>query len=398
VIGRIGRYFGKLVSGRDDPAGGIGGYRRRRTFRPLLTIVTLVALTLTACGTSKSATTSSSSSSSSVPVHVTAQTFLGIPSSWLTQVAQAEGFFTKNDLNVSLLPVNTGAQAVAALASGSADIIFCAPDTCASLQNQGEKLTAFAGEYNTLYAIMVRKGFTTATGYKATILALKGKTVGVPGLGTGGQFIMEALLQGAGLAPDAVTFVPTGGVPQALAALQSGQIDAWTGYPPGITEATTGGYATVAIDLRKPNAQLSSVPLIGAITGVPYFAIYSTTAWAGAHPAAVDHYRLALEEADCWIHAPANLKKLTTQVQTTFGAPTGLTATALTAYVESNIPLIHSYYPKSSAKAWTDYAVHFGIMKSPVAVNSWLQPGTPSTANDVIQAVKAAGGSCPGGA
>ncbi|MBX5493257.1 MAG: ABC transporter substrate-binding protein [Chloroflexi bacterium] len=76
---------------------------------------------------------------------------------------------------------------------------------------------------------------------------LRGKIVGVTRFGSSTHFAAIAMLASAGLQPDDVVLLQTGGVSESLAALLSGQTDAVMLAPPQNLEAQRAGYHQLAM-------------------------------------------------------------------------------------------------------------------------------------------------------
>lgn len=370
--------------------------KRRSGIVGPIALVAALGVGLAACGSSS---TSSGQSGQTKLVKVTAQIYPQIPSSWLTQVADTQGFFKKNGINIKLLSVNTGPQATAALASGSANTILTAPDALGVLIEKGQDLSAItAGGYPNLYDLMVSNKLNTPTGFPAAIKALKGKKIGVTALGSGAQFMLEALVQAAGMPVDSVTYVPTGAVTTALASLKSGQIDGLMAYPPGIILAKSQGIGRSVLDLRKPNPDFNAYPTLKNIVGAPYFVVGVKTSWVNSNPSTVKAYQLSMNQADCWIHDPNNLSAFKALVKNQLGAPEGISQSQFDTYISEGISITHAYMPKQAAQAWSDFGLKYKETDTVIPINKWYVPSMAGTAAAVIQSVKSAGGSCPGGA
>jgi ABC-type nitrate/sulfonate/bicarbonate transport system substrate-binding protein len=156
-------------------------------------------------------------------------------------VAQEQGFFTRNGLDVETIPFTSGPAALTSLLSGStplgdgASALITFPQIA-----KGHKIRAVASFWKDNYfSLIAAPNLPTPNAgqpYPAPIKDLKGKRIGVIGLGTHTAVIVRRMLADAGLTPDDYTLIAVGGVATAIPSLSSGNIDAYLSYPP-MTEA-----------------------------------------------------------------------------------------------------------------------------------------------------------------
>jgi NitT/TauT family transport system substrate-binding protein len=93
------------------------------------------------------------------------------------------------------------------------------------------------------------KSFSIGAWAKPEIRAisdLKGRTIAVTRFSSASHFAAIAMLASAGLAPEDVAFLQSGGVSESLAMLLSGQVDAAMISPPASLEAERAGYPRLA--------------------------------------------------------------------------------------------------------------------------------------------------------
>jgi NitT/TauT family transport system substrate-binding protein len=90
-----------------------------------------------------------------------------------------------------------------------------------------------------------------------TAADLKGKTVGVPGLGAFLHFMLVRNLKQNGVDPSSMKYVEVG-FPQAAEALKAGQIDAYPAVPPFTARILQSG---VGYEVNKWNQVRRMVPL-----------------------------------------------------------------------------------------------------------------------------------------
>jgi NitT/TauT family transport system substrate-binding protein len=148
------------------------------------------------------------------------------------QVAVKLGYFSAQGLDVTLLEPQSSAEGVQAVVTGAAQLAFGAPsDPFKVQQNGGDARVVMATTSAPLNSIVVQPDMTVRRG---DVAALKGKTIGVPGLGGGGDVNLRYWLKSGGIDPvKDVKIVNVGGGGQGLiAAMQSRQVDAILSYQP----------------------------------------------------------------------------------------------------------------------------------------------------------------------
>ncbi|WP_081683841.1 ABC transporter substrate-binding protein [Granulicoccus phenolivorans] len=144
---------------------------------------------------------------------------------------QEHGVFVDHGLDLEVVSVGDSAAAVSAVLSGSVDVMYGGLTTVASAKEAGHDLVMFCGNLPTSTTYLVAKsggesakpfrGFAT---WQEAIRSLKGKSVGVPGLGSGPHLSFEAAASLAGLAEGDITFIPVS-QDAAVASLNQGQVD-----------------------------------------------------------------------------------------------------------------------------------------------------------------------------
>ena len=139
-------------------------------------------------------------------------------------VAEQQGFFQKHGVDVDFVQTNISGNIPAVIESGSSELGGPTLPSLLQANDAGLDLVVFAG--GAVYplsgdVLIARKG---AGIQKVT--DLKGKTVGVPGIGALLHIMLRRDLKANGVDPNSVKFVELG-FPQAGDALRSGQIDAY---------------------------------------------------------------------------------------------------------------------------------------------------------------------------
>jgi NitT/TauT family transport system substrate-binding protein len=198
-------------------------------------------------------------------------------------VAQDQGFFKKRGIDVEFMPTASSGNNPPALVSGSVQIAGPTMPTLLQANDSGLDLVVIAsGAVYPLEAdiLVARQGSDIK---KPT--DLKGKTVGVPGLGALLHFMLIRNLQNNGVDPKSVRFVEVG-FPQAADALKSGQIDAYPAQAPFTARILQSGAGYEVQNWLKNTPD-------GTLT-----VIYATTRkWAEANKQTVKDLRDAMKEA-----------------------------------------------------------------------------------------------------
>lgn len=327
-----------------------------------------------------------------VKANLKVQGYVGLNLSWLTQVAIEKGFFARNGITAEFIPTATGVQAVAGLISDSYQTSVCDPTICLPAVEKGEQMAVIAGQVGSLMTIVVGKDVALpnlSKGFPDSFQDLKGKKIGVSGVGSITYYLTLATMKAAGLPDGSVDLVPTGAPAESIAALRSKRVDGWIAYGPGRSELLASGDAKVVLDWDHPGNAFDKYPTLKSLTGTPQGAIWAKKSWIAQNPKVVDQYRLALMQADVWMHDPKNLPEFLQLFKTKFGAPQGMD---VDRYVNDNLSTAKSYFSKDGAQTWLDFVVEYGVIKKAIPVDQWLAPGTPQTADEVRQAVAAAGG------
>src|SRR5262245_59751253 len=160
----------------------------------------------------------------------------GIGTLWLTH---EEGYFKKHGLDSSLIYIRGGTTAVQALLAGEIQFGHLSPAPMMAAWAQGAD---FAWIGTTTHQ-MVFTLFGDARVSKG--VELKGKKIGITRLGSASDLAVRAALEQFGLATKDVTLLSLGGIPEILAAMRAGAINAGILLPPTSTAARDLGYRAI---------------------------------------------------------------------------------------------------------------------------------------------------------
>ncbi len=168
-------------------------------------------------------------------------------------VAERQGFFDKQGLDVQLVLVRGADKSIMALVGGSVFVSAGAADAPIGAIEHGIDLVAIGGVINGLtHFILGGKGYKT---YED----LRGATIGSSGLTSGTAFVLRRVLKAKGLEyPRDYKLMNVGGSASAFAALTSGQIAAAIIAVPLSFEAAEMGFNVIGrvVDVI-PNYQLT---------------------------------------------------------------------------------------------------------------------------------------------
>jgi NitT/TauT family transport system substrate-binding protein len=152
-------------------------------------------------------------------------------------IAKEAGIFERHGLDVELVYIASGSRAVQTLVGGGVDI--------AAIGGPAGIDANLAGADTVYVAIPVNRVivFTVAAPQIQRVEDLRGKSIGATRIGTVTDFFTRYFLRQNGLVPDRDVMVrQTGGLPETLAALKAGQIQAGTFGFPAVLHARAAGF------------------------------------------------------------------------------------------------------------------------------------------------------------
>lgn len=255
--------------------------RRRHRGIPKIALLLLLALVAAACGddaetegsTDTTDTTADTGGDTTVsePKELTAWTTAVFPGELylLDYVAQSEGFFEDHGLDVTFTTPQDGATAARLLLAdeiqGWTTDIFIVLN--ANAQGQDIKMAGLQLNTNT-YKILsdADADWATGTDFESKMLSLKGKTVGVTGIGAGTDRALIAALAEVGLTEEDVNRVGIGTTQAGVAQLAANRIDAYVEFAAaGTRRIESLGEGQLYVDLgQEAPESVASIP-IGAI-------------------------------------------------------------------------------------------------------------------------------------
>jgi NitT/TauT family transport system substrate-binding protein len=219
-------------------------------------------------------------------------------------IAERLGFFSIEGLDVQVRELPSIAQAVQAVLVNEAQVL-CGPfSSTLYLQARGQWLKSFVLQGRTPH--MVFGVSQRLLGLYQGPQDLRGRKIGVMGLGSASQRVVHMVLQRAGLSEGEVQFVALDEPRDAVAAIRGGQIDAICHSDLAITELEQGGDLRVVADLRtlRGSNELFGGPWASGCLSAP-------AAFVGANTALIQALANGMVHALKWLQTagPSDLIK-----------------------------------------------------------------------------------------
>ena len=237
-------------------------------------------------------------------------------------IAEQQGYFKDEGLNIKIVEGGTAAQQVAQLVSGKVDIAATGGVSAIAAVAQGMPIKAFMGCQNATTAPVTSGILVKKDSPIHSYADLAGKTIGLQGLKETTNLGTLMALEGAGVDPDSVKFVQLP-LPNLNDAVLKGQVDAayniGSFYPTGIQMGlrTIGAPAN---DYLKGGASAWYVAsdkfLSSHSDDIKRFvaAMTKATDYAKAHPKAVQDLTIKYTEQDPAYVRSAPITPLTTKI------------------------------------------------------------------------------------
>lgn len=209
-------------------------------------------------------------------------------------VAERQGYFKDEGLEVEIPDFPGGARALQALVGGSADMVSGAYEHTINMaaKKQPIKAVVLQAKYSSIVLLLPKD---KAAKYKSG-KDLKGLKIGVTAPGSSTNMFVNNLLAKDGLKPTDVAIVGVGTGAGAFAALDKGEIDAISNLDPVITQLESTGKFVAVADSRTEKG-------MNEIYGGDYHAsvIYITDEFIKKNPNTVQAVVNAMVRANRWI-------------------------------------------------------------------------------------------------
>jgi len=202
-------------------------------------------------------------------------------------IADDQGFWEEENLDVELVFFNSGAEAQQALLGDAVDVGAGGYSEPIIIQSQGVDTRTFGFIQDTLpYHLMAKPEITS-------IDDLEGKTLGVSREGSLTDVVLRIALAKVGFDPARAEFQAAGGSPARLAALESGALDATILDAPSYLLAGEAGF----VDLLDYTEELP---------GFPYEVLYAKGERMDADPDVYLRFMRGYIKGAMWATDPAN--------------------------------------------------------------------------------------------
>ena len=209
-------------------------------------------------------------------------------------IAESLGYFKDEGLDVEIIDFQGGSKSLQAVVGGSADVVSGAFEHTLAMQARGQSLQAFVLQGRApqcVFAVSKK----TMPDYK-DLKDLKGKKIGVTAPGSSSHAIAIFILSTAGLKPSDVSFLGVGSSSAAVAAMRSGQIDAFVNLDPVIATLEKDDIIRIVEDTRivEESDKLFGGPMVAGC-------LYAPTRFIKENPDIVQGLTNAVVRADRWL-------------------------------------------------------------------------------------------------
>lgn len=335
---------------------------------------TLLAFTLAASFslTSVTATFGADPPANVLPLQI--QVYPGFVGSFLATVAQEQGFYKANGIDVKLVALGDGPRGLAALEGGSIQLAQNTTDFMFLARSRGLDLMMVLGTWGQLFTIMGREDLVlpnAKAGYPAVMKDLVGKKIGVSARGSGTEYGMRTLLSSAGIDPESVTYVAVGGPVGQVPALRTGNVDAVVAAGIGADVIKSLGIGKPIVDLQKGEGPKDFVSL-----GDCYEGYFGKRSWVEANAPTLQRFVKAHQEAEAWARNPANTEKvidIALVVAPVAGVGDG--RAVMKAYLQR--AQFHTIYNRTCVEGWNKLMVQNKLLTSPMKVDETAWSGAP---------------------
>lgn len=199
-------------------------------------------------------------------------------------VAQAEGFFARNGLRVTLQGEPTGNQAVRGLAAGAGVFAAGGTDAVAAADASGGGLVAIWSYGNDDLSVIASDSVKSLSG-------LKGHSIGITDKSGPAYSLPVLALNSVGLSANAASYVVLGGRPALVTALASGRIQA------------AAFHTDDGLTLIKKDPQVHVLAQMGKVAPKWWYgAVAVKKAYAQSHPKVVTGFLTAMIQAQRWMY------------------------------------------------------------------------------------------------
>jgi NitT/TauT family transport system substrate-binding protein len=209
-------------------------------------------------------------------------------------IAQQRRFFADEGLQVEIAAFAGGSKALQSLMGGSSDVASGAYSNTLTMAAKGQKLKNFVVQVR-YPALTIAVSKRVADRYKSPA-DLKGMKIGVSAPGSSTHMVVAHLLGKAGLKSEDVSIIGVGTSAAAVAAIESGEIDAIINSDPVMTKLETDNAIRIIAETRtrKGTEDLFGGPY-------PEAGLYATADFIARNPNTIQALTNAIVRAELWM-------------------------------------------------------------------------------------------------
>lgn len=211
-------------------------------------------------------------------------------------IAEINGYFKEEGLNVSIADFAGGSKALQAVVGGSADVCSGAYEHTINLQSKRQFYRSFVLQGR---APMIALGTSKKNLPNYSSPAdLKGKKIGVTAPGSSTNMLLSFFLTKNGLKDSDISIIGVGSGAGAVTALRSGEIDAMCNVDPVISLLDHAGEIQTIVDTRtlKDTLDIFGGPM-------PAGCLYAAESFIEKNPNTVQALTNAIVKANKWIQS-----------------------------------------------------------------------------------------------
>ncbi|MBW3096438.1 ABC transporter substrate-binding protein [Pseudohoeflea coraliihabitans] len=297
----------------------------------------------------------------------------------LSQWAAADhGFCEDHGIKCEMVKIPSGPVGLQALAAGSLDVSFASTEVTMQAASRGNDVQLIVGHSpNNIYTLSVHKDVELPNkdkGYPAVMEDLKGKNIGVTARGAGTELQARALLIGAGMSGDDVTYIGVGAPGTSYPAFLARQIDAGMMFEPFATLCRLQETCVDVVDLAAGEGPEDIAALNGA------FETYAARRdFIEENPQVVGAFIQAMSEATDWVKDPDNHEELMEIVKGRFqlGDDIPDADKVLDELVRRTAPLYGVEIDRDAVNAFSDYLIDNELIEDPVSADTFVYAEAP---------------------
>ena len=293
-------------------------------------------------------------------------------------VAADKGFCKDHGLKCEFVPLASGPLGIQSLLSGSIDIAAAFTEVVISAVAKGADIQIIGSSHpNKVTTLSVSTDVpmpNKGSGYPAVMKDIKGKRIGVTVRGSAVELQTKALLVGAGLSPDDVTFVAVGSPGTAYAALVAKQIDGAMMFQPFKAICEVQRTCVTAVDLSKGEGPDDLRALNGAVEYVA-----ATRKFIESNPVVVNALIQALEDSVRWIKNPANAAEVLQVMKNNYQISKDIANgdAVMAELARSEAAGAGATIDRNAVKAYADYMLKYKLIDKPVETGDLVYKNAP---------------------